>query len=467
MAVRSSETELAVSAARSSSGSGAPKMRIVVRNLGGEEVAQLDLDPAASVDDLREQLASSTDVPPHWQRLLLTGADDTLPMPLAARCSLSGEGQTCRGEATTLRQASVGDGSELLLIVDPTDVVVTASENGAVKLWSVLTSDCFANWQTHESTLSQAVFSPDGAMIMTAAFDHTAKLWSVQTPGECLGTLRGHSGTVRCACFSQDGAMVCTGSGDSTAKLWSIETGECLRTLKGHAGTVRSIACSPDGTTILTASSDGKAILWDARDGRELRHFSSSSVAVCTAAFARDGERIVTASDDTTAVVWATETAAQLVTLRHDATVLAASFSPDGVCVATASADRTARIWNSTTGARVQVFDGHSHIVRSVDWSPDGVWLVTASGDGTAKLWSVAAGSCMRTLRSQGGAVCSAAFAPSYRLPCNSSERWSERARSTLSSTSSLASHRLVRSWGAASGHQHGDPESDRILAAA
>ena len=46
--------------------------------------------------------------------------------------------------------------------------------------------------------------------------------------------LKGHDNTVVCCAFSPDGARVLTASSDRTARIWDAETGAQLRTLEGH-----------------------------------------------------------------------------------------------------------------------------------------------------------------------------------------------------------------------------------------
>jgi hypothetical protein len=73
-----------------------------------------------------------------------------------------------------------------------------------------------------------------------------------------LATLTGHRSNVLSATFSPDGARIVTASADWTAKVWDAATGQLLTTLEGHDW-VRSAAFSPDGTRIVTASLDRTA----------------------------------------------------------------------------------------------------------------------------------------------------------------------------------------------------------------
>ena len=70
-------------------------------------------------------------------------------------------------------------------------------------------------------------------------------------------TLTGHDGKVMSAAYRPDGARIVTASGDQTAKVWDAVTGKELLTLKGHDSSVNSVAYSPDGKRIATAGGDG------------------------------------------------------------------------------------------------------------------------------------------------------------------------------------------------------------------
>lgn len=57
----------------------------------------------------------------------------------------------------------------------------------------------------------------------------------------------GHVSTVTRAVFSPDGSKVLTGSVDGAAKLWDVNSGDCLRTFFGPPHSeIRSLLFSPD-----------------------------------------------------------------------------------------------------------------------------------------------------------------------------------------------------------------------------
>ena len=148
-----------------------------------------------------------------------------------------------------------------------------------------------------------AAFSPDGARVVTASLDYTARLWDVAT-GAALAVLQGHTRGVSSAAFSPDGARVVTACSDNTARLWDVATGASLAVLQGHTQTVTSAAFSPDGAWVVTASWDNTARLWDVTTGASLAVLQGHTQRVNSAAFSPDRTRVLTASSDTTARLW-------------------------------------------------------------------------------------------------------------------------------------------------------------------
>jgi WD40 repeat protein len=66
-----------------------------------------------------------------------------------------------------------------------------------------------------------AKFSPDGATIVTASQDGTARVWDTSS-GQTLAELIGHTGPLLGATFTPDGKQVITSSRDHTARIWDV-----------------------------------------------------------------------------------------------------------------------------------------------------------------------------------------------------------------------------------------------------
>ena len=77
----------------------------------------------------------------------------------------------------------------------------------------------------HDAPVWSAAFSPDGARLVTASDDTTARVWDAAT-GKAIAVLSGHDDLVWSAAFSPDGAKVVTASNDKTARVWEVATGK-------------------------------------------------------------------------------------------------------------------------------------------------------------------------------------------------------------------------------------------------
>src|SRR5271166_2034289 len=198
----------------------------------------------------------------------------------------------------------------------------------------------------HQDQVVAAAFSPDGARILTASLDKTAKLWDASS-GKLIASFN-HQDEVKDAAFSPDGTRILTASVDKTAKLWDAASAKLIASFE-HQDEVNTAAFSPDGARILTASKDKTAKLWDASSGKLIGSFAHED-GVNHAAFSPDGTRILTASRDKTAKVWDAASDKLIASFAHQDVVIDAAFSPDGTRILTASADKTAKLWDASSG---------------------------------------------------------------------------------------------------------------------
>jgi WD40 repeat protein len=265
--------------------------------------------------------------------------------------------------------------------------IVTASHDKTARIWDAHTGVELGVLSGHRDGVFSAAYSPDGAQIVTASDDRTARIWDSRTHAQ-LVVLSGHADRIWSAAFAPNGANIVTASSDKTARIWDVHAGTQLAVLSGHDGRVYSAAYSPDGTRIVTASFDRTMRIWDARSGKELARFPVAEVYIRSAAYSPDGSQIVTGSGDHAARIWDARSGRQLaMLLGHSGVIISARYSVDGTRIVTAATDNTARIWDAVTGAQLTVLSGHGGFVMSAAFSPDGTRIVTASEEGTARTW--------------------------------------------------------------------------------
>ncbi len=140
--------------------------------------------------------------------------------------------------------------------------ILTASDDGNARLWDAVTLQSSGNpiEPARGAGVEGASFRIDGKRIATASA--TGRVWDAATLlpiGEAMASGEGY---MYRTIFSPDGALLLTASSDHTARLWRSDGAPVGRALL-HDDVVQNAAFSPDGTRMLTASWDRSARVWE------------------------------------------------------------------------------------------------------------------------------------------------------------------------------------------------------------
>jgi WD40 repeat protein len=252
----------------------------------------------------------------------------------------------------------------------------------------------------HNEKIWAYAFSSEGRRAVSAGYDHTLRLWEVDT-GRLIRALEGHTAGVMAVAWSDDQQLVLSGGddGDDTLRLWNAETGECLRVMKGHKGYVKNLAWSQDHSRALSVGSDGTMRLWDVGSGRCLRVFKGHRNASWAVAWSTDERRALSGSTDKTLRLWDVETGTCLRVLEgHTDNIRAVALSPDNRHAVSGSDDTTMRLWDVEEGRCLRVLKGHLDEIWKVAWRSNQSQILSGSHDKTVRLWDVKTGRCTRIL---------------------------------------------------------------------
>ena len=195
-------------------------------------------------------------------------------------------------------------GGVLAAVLDPTgQVVAVATRLGKSTSASILnarTGRVIAHLP--EDGIRSFAFSPDGKLLASGSYDHTARIWDAQT-GKLVHVLQ-HQGYVFAESFSRDGRSLVTSSQDGAAYVWDVATGQRELLLVGATGPLNAAAFSPDGSEIATASADQLGRIYYSQDGRLLAPLAGHRDAVTSIGFDPSGTTVVTGSSDGSARLW-------------------------------------------------------------------------------------------------------------------------------------------------------------------
>jgi len=276
--------------------------------------------------------------------------------------------------------------------------VVTASFDHFAKIWDAQTGMLLMDLKGHTDWVNTVNISPDGKKILTASSDHTAKIWDAES-GILLIDLKGHSKGVQSASFSPDGKRIITVSDDQTVKVWNTATGICLKSIEGDWEFIKSAYFTKDGNRIMTDFLNGDSKVWDAYTYALLKDIKFQTNGGIISALSFDGGKAVWILPDSPAKIWDTRKEKVLVTLKGDSDLSFFRFSPDGKKVLGGSWNSMAKIWDVETGNLLAELKGPSQKIRLTDFYTDGKKVVTGHGDSTLKLWNVQTGKLMADLK--------------------------------------------------------------------
>ena len=113
----------------------------------------------------------------------------------------------------------------------------------------------------HQGTVLSIAFSRDSTRVVTACEDGKVRVWSVGD-WKLVQTLSGHFGPVHWAEFSADGKWIASAGEDKTVRIWSVDDGKAVAELRESDAPVLTAAFSSNGK-YLAATTEKAVLIWE------------------------------------------------------------------------------------------------------------------------------------------------------------------------------------------------------------
>ncbi len=342
--------------------------------------------------------------------------------------------------------------------------LVTGSEDGSVRVWSVDTGKERKKLSSHDGKgLWRVAFSADGKLLATTGQTGRATLYDTAT-----WSVRRHfdrkAADSPFVALSADGKTLAADSGENTFSLWDVSTGKVTGPITGHLGRVSSGAFTPDGKYLVTGSADGTALVWNVAElrpeapvrapvpvqeaqtdflGDPLPKDAAARLGssrfrfddLNTAAFSPDGKTLAVAVGGDEGKILLVDAVTGKETRRIEVHIdwpTKMVFSPDGKVLAVA-VQKDVRLWSLPDGKKFGKFTGHDNSISGLAFSPDSK-ILAASGpkgvlrEGTIVLWDFVGDRVLRTLAGHESGTKTIAFSQDGKTLASSGE-WEREVR--------------------------------------
>ena len=311
----------------------------------------------------------------------------------------------------------------------------------------------------HTAAARQAVFSPDGSMVVSCAEDGQVIVWDFARR-ERIRTLTSHP--AHKLAYAPNGRWLATGGAAGGVVVWDTRSWTAVRRLPA-GGEVGGLSFSLD-SALLVVSLPTEMTIWRTSDWWKVRSFPEGGVSHGTSIVSPRGDHLLATANHLTVVdfdgtvrkmgdqnvsinwiavapdrmhvagvassgavwFWELPVPGDLHEVRpvsihkgHQDHGRGIAYSPDGSLVASGADDIV--LWDAETKRKVARFE-YPSIVWSVTFSPDGRWLVSAHGDGAVLVWDVSERVRLASFNEHSGGVRAVAFSPDGKRIASGSE---------------------------------------------
>lgn len=170
-----------------------------------------------------------------------------------------------QSESYILRQQGHFDSMNALTYSPDGSRIVTASDDGKIKIWDIVSGFCLATFDQHQSSVTGVAFAKKGQVMFSSSLDGTVRAWDLIR----FRNFRTFTSTNRLQFSSvavdPSGEIVVAGSLDNfNIQVWSVQTSQLLDELSGHEGPISSLSFGQETNAKLASASWDKTVrIWD------------------------------------------------------------------------------------------------------------------------------------------------------------------------------------------------------------
>nr|XP_056702126.1 striatin-4 isoform X1 [Euleptes europaea] len=304
--------------------------------------------------------------------------------------------------------------------------------------------------RSHYDGIRALVFHHVESALITASEDGTLKLWNLQKTVaakknaaldvEPVYAFRAHRGPVLSVAMGSNSEYCYSGGTDTRIRCWRIpdlgmdpydgyDPSVLSNVLDGHTDAVWGLAFSPSKNRLASCSADGTVRIWDPSSSAScLSTYSTGSdngIPTSVTFSSTDPAHAVAAFQTGDAILYDMEATCPILTLESRPASGVSQINqvvshPTQPVTITAHDDRGIRFLDNRTGKVVHSMVAHLDAVTCLAADPNGVFLMSGSHDCSLRLWNLDNKTCMQEItahrKKHEEAIHDVAFHPSKAL---------------------------------------------------
>lgn len=290
-----------------------------------------------------------------------------------------------------------------------TALLVTASYDHQIKLWTAHDAVCFKTLQYQESQVNHMDISSKKKYLAVAVHQQMRLYDMACNSLTSAFNLEGLSKNVTQVQFMADCNFLIHSGEDGKMKLWDIRLrSSSADRIFSCPSPINAFSLHPNQEKIFIVDQDGSMHVWDLKSDRKVTLPEKQGCSVLNICLNPEATSLATVNTKGECYIWRLQSSGDTgVTLSskfeaHTKYALKCQFSPDSTLLATTSADGTARLWRTSGNTRLQQLTHpnnhpkHHLWVRDCAFSDDSQFLFTACSDNKARLWNATTGEIKR-----------------------------------------------------------------------
>lgn len=228
--------------------------------------------------------------------------------------------------------------------VSPDGKTILVGTNAGVVHWRDASNGALLTAFKPHRDFSQAVFSTDGKLAISAGIDGTVSVTALRQHGSERRIATDASQGI---CFTHDGRILVSCGMGGITELWDVATGQCLRSYRDSEQAMIAIATAPDRYHVATGATDQVVRVYDPTNNDPPVALNVDFWPVCLD-FAASENVLAIGGRARRLVLWdfAQNRVLQSRDDAHEEVVAGVRFCDDGKAVLTWSGDGTIKKWD-------------------------------------------------------------------------------------------------------------------------